>query len=74
MIFGRLNPENIRHKILQIVRLTCQMYPLYLGKSKKVIFNDFQRYYSYTLLTIYLISQENNQQSTCPLHLKIAPQ
>jgi len=36
MIFGTLIPRKFDINILQIC--PCQMYPLYLGKSKKVIF------------------------------------
>jgi len=40
-------------KIIQIVHLTCQMWPLYLGNTN----SHFQQCYSYILLIIYVISQ-----------------
>jgi len=43
-------------KCYRFVHLTCRLELLYLGKSKKV---HFQQYYSYTLLIIFVISEEN---------------
>jgi len=42
----------------RFVHFTCQMWPLYLEKSKKIV---FEYYYSYTS-DIYVISEENKQQ------------
>jgi len=52
MIFGTWNLEKIWHEITDF----STSPPLYLGKSKK---SHFQQYYSYILLIIYIISQEN---------------
>ena len=46
--------------------LTCILWPLYLGKSRKVI---FQQYYSYIQI-IYVISEENKLLPLYPPHLK----
>jgi len=35
--------------------------------------SHFQQYYSYILLIIYVISEENKLQSTYPPHLKMSP-
>jgi len=48
--------ENVTWKSYRLVHLTCQMWPLYLGKSPKVIFNSIVQ--SYILLIIYVISWE----------------
>ena len=49
MIFGTLNPEKILHEknltYLSILLVRC---------------SHFQQYYSYILLIIYVISEENN--------------
>jgi len=55
MIFGMLNPGKIWHEILQICPphvSDVATLPWEIQKS------HFQQYYSYTLLIIYVISEE----------------
>jgi len=51
-------------KPYRFVQPTCEMWPLYLGKSKKVI---FQHYYSYT--SDYLRYLRRKQIATVVLQL-----
>ena len=56
MIFGVLMLRKFDINSLDICHLTC--IPLFLGRSKKVI---FQQYYLCILQSIYVISKENEQ-------------
>ena len=53
MIFGVLHPEETWHHCT-VAHLAGILKPLYLGKSRKVI---FQEYYSY-ILQIFTFSQK----------------
>jgi len=56
MIFGILNPEKIDMKILQV----CPPHPSDLPTLPwEIQKSHFQQYYSYILLIIYVISEEN---------------
>ena len=61
--------ENVTSTACTFAHLTCILYPLYLGKSKKVI---FQQYYPFIQI-IYVISEENKLLPLYPPHLKMSP-
>jgi len=56
VIFGKVNPEKFSHKTLLICLPYLSDLINLLGKSKKC---HFRQYFSYTLLIIYIISEEN---------------
>jgi len=55
MIFGTLNPGKIWHEILQICPRHVSDVATLPWEIQK---SHFQQYYSYTLLIIYVISEE----------------
>jgi len=56
MDFGRLTIRDTMHRAAAV--LHARPDDDHLGKSKKV---HFQQYYSYVLLIIYAVSEENKQ-------------
>jgi len=56
MIFGMLIPEKIWHEILQ----SCPTHLSYVASLPwEIKKSHFQQYYSYILLIIYVISEED---------------
>ena len=56
MIFGKLNPEKIWHEMSRICPLHLSGIATLPWEIQK---RQFQQYYSYTFLIIYVISEEN---------------
>jgi len=56
MILGTLNLEKIWHKILQICPPHLSDVATLLWEIQK---SRFQQYYSYTILIVYVITEEN---------------
>jgi len=66
MIFGKLNPEKIWHENLTGLS-TSPVRCSFLGNPQK---SRFQQYYSYILLSIYVISKEKETA----IHLRTPPE
>ena len=61
MIFGVKVSENLTSKTYKYAHLTCQLLPLYLVKSKIIIFNNT----TYTYFWLFALSQKDDAPAHC---------